>query len=112
MKLTNAQAEAIVSLLRNSFNDKIHKEQAQARKCPKIISQAKKHLSALEKIPEPLRKKMYLNKTEGDFINALLPKTKLGDFNWSDKKNKVIIEAIECENLKHLYEKLELKINS
>lgn len=121
MKLTSMQLEAVVSKIYDAEKSKqdLASKKINAENTKKNLPMAKKYYKLLSQIPLDVRRLMYINKDESEFLSYLNKKS-LGEKNKydgyesdrvskNDIRQRVVIASIESESLTHLQNKLGIK---
>lgn len=114
MKLTNQQIDAIVNEAIGANSVAINEEKDKIRNDKKVISEAEKYMTILEKIPNDIRNIVYNLRsiTKDTFIQAITSKIerKVTVLNSNKLRNKIIIASIDSKDIEELKSKLKIEI--
>lgn len=115
MKITNQQINAIVSEAIRKENLRVSNENNKLREDTRIVAEARKYLSLIEKIPLDIRKSIYgsYGINLDNIVNAIIAAKKLTipyELNYSEIRNKIIIASIDSKDIEELKSKLKIEI--
>lgn len=115
MKITNQQIDAIVSETMRKENLRVNNEKDKLKEDTRIVAEARKYLSLIEKIPLDIRKSIYgfYDINLDKIVNAIIAAKKLTipyKLNHSELRNKIIIASIDSKDIEELKSKLKIEI--